>query len=539
LPSDYHEFASQFQGKLKTFIIKPEGSAQGRGIFLVQTADQVPSDEQLIAQKYVTKPYLLDGLKFDLRVYVLVAGCDPLRVYVYKDGLARFATSDYCPPSKKNLANTFMHLTNYAINKHNPEFKENAIDGEKEEGHKKSLRFVFDRMKAQGVDIDEVWKQIKLIAVKTLCVAQPQLAHCYHTAQPDDQHNHMCFELLGLDILITSDGRPLLLEVNHTPSFSTGSPLDSQVKGSCIADCLRIMRVSTDSRAALVSLEKKARQARVFTGKRARLGRTERGTALAELQRERDEYVRQHLGNFEEVFPCAESFHDEPVEAFLKAALEEYELATGVVSRKECASPLSPLHGGLAASLHMRSASVVEEKVATGKAGAKDDSKVEARFRQPNQPAHARPSEMPPHAFYSYTRATSNEQVSPSSRPAYHIALPTSVKSKKSSVQLKHLQQSVSHSSFKHKDESVRERDTSKTEGHLDRLIESTTGTRLAEKNIVQRGSLLFKNTTPMVNIEMVFLLHPALEFQKRWTSACCPQRSSVPSRPLARHHAY
>lgn len=38
------------------------------------------------------KPYLIDNLKFDMRIYVLIAGIDPLRIFVYEEGLARFAT---------------------------------------------------------------------------------------------------------------------------------------------------------------------------------------------------------------------------------------------------------------------------------------------------------------------------------------------------------------------------------------------------------------------------------------------------------------
>lgn len=34
-------------------------------------------------QRYVTKPFLIDGLKFDMRIYVLLAGTEPLRVYLY------------------------------------------------------------------------------------------------------------------------------------------------------------------------------------------------------------------------------------------------------------------------------------------------------------------------------------------------------------------------------------------------------------------------------------------------------------------------
>jgi len=56
--------------------------------------DLNPTDHYVV-QRYVTKPFLIEKLKFDFRIYVLLAGCDPLRVYVFKEGLARFATEPY------------------------------------------------------------------------------------------------------------------------------------------------------------------------------------------------------------------------------------------------------------------------------------------------------------------------------------------------------------------------------------------------------------------------------------------------------------
>ena len=45
----------------------------------------------------------MDSLKFDLRIYVLVTSCDPLRIYVYKDGLVRFAVTPYQDPNNSNV----------------------------------------------------------------------------------------------------------------------------------------------------------------------------------------------------------------------------------------------------------------------------------------------------------------------------------------------------------------------------------------------------------------------------------------------------
>lgn len=59
----------------------------------------------MVAQRYIAKPLLIDGLKFDLRIYVLVAGVDPLRIYMYDEGMARFATNKYEAPTFSNLEN--------------------------------------------------------------------------------------------------------------------------------------------------------------------------------------------------------------------------------------------------------------------------------------------------------------------------------------------------------------------------------------------------------------------------------------------------
>jgi len=144
LPAEYSDFRNQFSNKKNvTFIIKPEASCQGRGIFLTRNCDDVDPNDHYVAQRYILKPFLIDGLKFDLRIYVLLAGCDPLRIYIYKEGLARLATETYQAPGRDNLDNMCMHLTNYAINKDNPNFIFNENKENTNIGHKRSLTAVF------------------------------------------------------------------------------------------------------------------------------------------------------------------------------------------------------------------------------------------------------------------------------------------------------------------------------------------------------------------------------------------------------------
>ena len=62
----------------------------------------------------VANPLLLNGFKFDLRIYVTVTSFNPLRIYMHEDGLTRFATAPY-DPSPEHYNNRYMHLTNYSV----------------------------------------------------------------------------------------------------------------------------------------------------------------------------------------------------------------------------------------------------------------------------------------------------------------------------------------------------------------------------------------------------------------------------------------
>merc|ERR1719328_537481 len=87
-------------------------------------ADVFYPRQSLTVQRYLSNPFLVNGLKFDLRLYVLLTSIDPIRLYLYEDGLVRFATKPFSI-DEDNLNNKYIHLTNYAINKKSEEFVQN------------------------------------------------------------------------------------------------------------------------------------------------------------------------------------------------------------------------------------------------------------------------------------------------------------------------------------------------------------------------------------------------------------------------------
>ena len=73
---------------------------------------------------------------------------------MFHEGLARLATEQYIAPCNANLDKQLMHLTNYAINKHNPKFIFNSNSKNMGIGHKRSLTAVYKQLAQRGLDIE-------------------------------------------------------------------------------------------------------------------------------------------------------------------------------------------------------------------------------------------------------------------------------------------------------------------------------------------------------------------------------------------------
>ncbi|XP_075229446.1 tubulin polyglutamylase TTLL13-like isoform X5 [Lycorma delicatula] len=253
------------------------------------------------------QPYLVDGFKFDMRVYTLITSIDPLRIFVYNEGLARFATSRYKEPAGHNTTNLYMHLTNYAVNKHSRTF---IVDDEA--GSKRRLSTVNQYFSKMDEDVDKLWASIDDIIIKTIISAYPVLRHSYHACFPAHDFMYACFELLGFDILLDSKLKPYILEVNHSPSFHTDTQLDKEIKKNLLVDTFTILNLTECHKKRALDEDKqrvKHRLLQTLNAQHKELHHSDENqissveTGIADFSVQVEEWEMDHLGNFRLVYP--------------------------------------------------------------------------------------------------------------------------------------------------------------------------------------------------------------------------------------------
>ncbi|XP_031625229.1 tubulin polyglutamylase ttll-4 isoform X2 [Contarinia nasturtii] len=243
LPLEYRDLQHAHRsGHKGPWIVKPAASSRGRGIYLVNTPEQIPSDDQVIVSKYISDPLCIDEHKCDVRLYVVVTSFDPLVIYLYEEGLVRLATVKY-DKTAENLWNPCMHLCNYSINKYHSDYIK-ATESDEDVGHKWTFSALLRHLKNQGNDTTSLMQAIEDVIIKSIFACSQSIISACKMFVP---YQNNCFELYGFDILIDNTLRPWLLEVNLSPSLGIDTPLDTKVKSAMLTDLLTLIGVPAQS----------------------------------------------------------------------------------------------------------------------------------------------------------------------------------------------------------------------------------------------------------------------------------------------------
>ncbi|XP_053776360.1 tubulin polyglutamylase TTLL7 isoform X2 [Desmodus rotundus] len=362
-PAEYTQFQNYMKElkkkrKQKTFIVKPANGAMGHGISLIRNGDKLPSQDHLIVQEYIDKPFLMEGYKFDLRIYILVTSCDPLKIFLYHDGLVRMGTEKYIPPNESNLTQLYMHLTNYSVNKHNEHFERDETENK---GSKRSIKWFTEFLQANQYDVAKFWSDISELVVKTLIVAEPHVLHAYRMCRPGQPpgSESVCFEVLGFDILLDRKLKPWLLEINRAPSFGTDQKIDYDVKRGVLLNALKLLNIRTSDKRRNLAKQKAEAQRRLYgqnsirrllpgssdwEQQRHQLERRkeELKERLAQVRKQisKEEHENRHMGNYRRIYPPEDKTLLEKYENLLAAAFQTFLSGRAASFQRELNNPL-------------------------------------------------------------------------------------------------------------------------------------------------------------------------------------------------------
>lgn len=203
------------------WIYKPSSSNRGRGLRVISGMESLkeivmvedtpggpPRNRQGIIQHYLTDPLLIDGYKFDIRCYMLIARTSPNYIVFYHPGYCRMTLKKF-EKSLESLEDSAIHLTNAAVQKQTEGYKD------MKEFQVQTPQAVADAIEAGG-NIEGAKYMRETLDHDIKCC----MVDVIKAAVPKFQRKHGYFDLLGFDFMVTNDNKLVLLEVNTNPALS-------------------------------------------------------------------------------------------------------------------------------------------------------------------------------------------------------------------------------------------------------------------------------------------------------------------------------
>ncbi|QFU02737.1 Tubulin-tyrosine ligase family protein [Halomonas sp. THAF5a] len=315
MPDDYHALQQAAQDHPEQrWILKPTNASKGKGVRVLTDVAEAPLARDWLVQAYLANPHTIRGHKYVLRLYVLIASLDPLRVYLYRQGFAKLASEPWDPDDADN---PFSQLTNPDIN---------ALNTDAEV----PVEFIdLDRYRAwlsdQGHDDATLFARIEDLVALTAISAVDAMRARTAEAGADPRG---CYELLGLDCLVDDTLTPWILECNLSPSLGicaapdTGGRVEEAVKGGLVRDLVTLLDLPGQAPPETASQQ---------------AGRDETAALLAEAEAE-----RARAGGFRRLLPAADPARYLP--CFSLPSLADWRLAAGLAGQPLPAPRLARRH---------------------------------------------------------------------------------------------------------------------------------------------------------------------------------------------------
>lgn len=300
--------------------------------------------EPSTVQLYISRPLLIDGFKFSLRVYVLIISVDPLRIYIYKEGILKLCAARYSPPNESNLEFTPMHLASFSTQSSAaPSYSSNSSSTTQDST--RTLSWLWNWLINRGHNKDKIWHDICDIVVKSIISIQSPVAQAGKTCKfkGNNKNPFSCFEvrsnnnnlicslnsayfpsqLLGFDFLISEQMKPYLISVNSSPSLNGSTDQETKIKVALVENTLSLLNMTIEERMRFNAFRGIESQIRLYGEAFDRKLRIAQNTTYElQLTKEGVDYVdlldekpssywkrfianeSKHIGNFELLYPA-------------------------------------------------------------------------------------------------------------------------------------------------------------------------------------------------------------------------------------------
>ena len=180
--------------------------------------------EYILIQKYLEKPLLYQGRKFDIRLWVLFIAEQEDDIYIFRQGHLKATCNKYDPDSN----DLYVHLTNYSVQKYNQNFSKIEIGNEIPF---KDFQNELNKNKT-GIDFyNDIYPKIVKIVRITGGAAKGKINFL---------KKKYCFEIFGYDFILDENYQPYLLEINTNPGLEISSPIIDELLPRMIDDALKL-----------------------------------------------------------------------------------------------------------------------------------------------------------------------------------------------------------------------------------------------------------------------------------------------------------